>query len=256
MVLDKTEGALLTELTAFYANTKKTASTPINPREFHSLTYRYGGKITLEAGGEQLISEAGCVTFMPKGVAYRTAILESGRMAVIHFKLDKDIDFRNPAVIKVSDAAVPRLFERLIQNFHIDTPMDFRTMSIFYELLATLNEGYRGGVQVSDTIGRIRGYIGQHYSDPGLYVGSLAARFGISTSYLRREFCRAFGMPPVTFLRTVRIGNAKSMLESGYLPISEIAEQCGFSSTGYFIQAFHQFVGVSPDRYRRRFLGK
>ena len=79
---------------------------------------------------------------------------------------------------------------------------------------------------------------------------------GVSTSYLRREFSRAFGVSPIAFLRDVRVANAKNMLESGVLSVGEIAEQCGFASPAYFIQVFHKAVGAPPDRYRRSYTDK
>ena len=248
-----TEKAAVTELTAFFANTKKAPRILVNARNFHSISYRYEGKITVEAGGASLVSDAGCITYVPCGVSYHSEILEDGRMAVVHFKTDRDIAFRNPSVRSIRDPEIPALFERLIRAYRVDAPVDFACMAIFYTLLARL-EGLEvaDGAQVPAKIRAVREYIERNYADPALYIEGLADRFGVSTSYLRREFVHGYGTTPIAFLRAVRIGNAKNMLASGYLPIAEIAEQCGFSGTSYFIQVFHRVVGESPDRYRRR----
>ena len=211
----------------------------------------------IEDGEKTLISEGGSITFIPKGLSYRTEVLEDTQMAVLHFKTEHDIDFRNAAVFETQDVEIRLLFERLVRDFHVDSPLDLRCMALFYELLAKLERAAReeDSTRVPEKIRRVRKYIATNYQSDRLSIEAIAEEFGISGSYLRREFSRAYGISPIAFLRTVRVGNAKNMLASGYLSIEAIAAQCGFSSTGYFIQVFHKAVGDSPDRYRRRLRG-
>jgi len=254
MALSSIERGAVTELRAYCASSKKTAKISVPQRDFYSLTYRYNGKILVEANGESLFSDGGSVTFVPKGLSYNTEIIEDMKMAVIHFKLDRDIEFRNAAVIKTHDSGIRLLFENIIRNYHVGTSIDFRCMSLFYELLARLEECSGGNSigRTSDKIRAVKEYIEQRYNDPSVYVESIAKEFGVSASYLRREFSRAYGISPIVFLRNVRMSNAKNMLESGYLSVEEIADQCGFSSASYFIQVFHKTVGESPAQYRKR----
>ena len=255
-MLQKTKKAAVTELSAFYASARKSDWVTVEKRDFYSLTYRYYGEILVESEGERLSSRGGSVTFIPKGLSYRTEIVEDMRMAAIHFKLDHDIDFRNAAIVSVESISVRQLFEKLVLSIHTDSPVDFRSMSIFYDLLAKLEELSKkeGTKQIPEKIATVRECMEREYASPDVCVSSLADRYGISTSYLRREFLRAYGISPISFLRAVRVANAKNMLKSGVPSIAEIAEQCGFSSPGYFIQVFHKLVGESPDRYRKRLL--
>lgn len=246
--------AAVTELNAFFASAKKTDRVWVDKRDFYSLSYRYAGRITVDDGSGALCSEAGSITFIPKGVAYKTEILEDMRMVVVHFKLDRDINYRNAAVISPSAPGFRLLFERIVHDFHTDTAVDFRCMSAFYELLAGLEElsSTEGGRRVPEKIRMIRSYMERNYADPTLSIAMLAERFDISTSYLRREFWNAYQTTPIAFLQSVRLGNAQNMLASKYLSIGEIAEQCGFSGASYFIQVFRKAMGESPDKYRKR----
>ncbi len=254
MKMNATKRAAVTELRAFLASTKKTDKKLIEKRDFYSLSYRYSGKVLIETDKESMCSEEGSITFVPKGVSYATEIVEDMRMAVVHFRLYEDIDFRNAAVIKTNDVGIRMLFEKLVSISRADSPIDFSSMSVFYELLSRLDEISRSkeAKQCPEKIVRARNRIERRYFDSSLSIESLADELKISTSYLRREFSRAYGLSPIAFLSSVRISHAKNMLESGYLSISEIAEQSGFSSASYFIQVFHKTVGVSPDKYRRR----
>ena len=249
-----TDRAMLVELSAYSTGSGKSKRVSVEKRDFYSLSYRYSGKVLIKNGEKEFISSAGSVTFVPMGVGYETEIIEDARMAIIHFKLNRDIDFRNPCVIDINDDAIQLLFEKIVKEYRVDVPVDFYCISLFYQLLSSLEK--LGSSKCEERIpAKIRlaaEYIFQNFSDPTFSVAMLAERLGVSTSYLRREFSAAYNKSPVAFLRDVRIGNAKNLLQSGYLSIGQIAEQCGFSSPSYFIQVFVKFVGDSPERYRRK----
>ena len=252
----RNDRAAVTELLAFYSYSDITKKVTVACRDFYSLSYRYSGSVSFRVGEDELLSEAGSVTFMPKNLGYETSVIEGTRMAVVHFKLDRDIDFRNPGVLSVGDRGVRMLFEELIGSFRVDAPVDFKCMAIFYELLGRLETlaPREIGERVPLKIELAREKMVERFSDPLFSVGLLAEELSVSTSYLRREFSRAYGKSPVSFLRDMRIGNAKNLLQSEYLSVSQIAEQCGFSGSSYFIQIFHKTVGESPDKYRQRML--
>ena len=243
------------ELLAFETKSGKTRRVAVEGRNFYSLSYRYYGKVLLKTKEAELISEANSVTFMPQGMSYETEIIEDTRMAVVHFKLDRDIKIGNPATVEIQGREIPMLFEKLIRSFRVDTPVDFVCMSVFYELLAKLEAlaPLEHGEHIPHKIALGKDYLLQHFSDPECSVFSLAEHLDVSTAYLRREFAKAYGKSPISFLRELRIENAKILLQSEYLSIARIGEQCGFSSESYFIQVFHKIVGTSPDRYRQQF---
>ena len=243
------------EMHAFYAlQGKKAKRVTVEGRNFYSLSFRYHGKVLLKADGSEYISAANSITFMPKGTSYETEIMEDSKMAVIHFKLSEDIKLSNPAVLEIHDREIQRIFEKLIQSYRVDTPIDFLSMSLLYELLARLEAIAPLGADsyIPKKIALAKEKMLMSFSDPCLSVSSIAEEFGISTSYLRREFSKAYGKSPISFLRDLRISNAKNLLQSEYLSVARIAEACGFTGESYFIQVFHKAVGLSPDRYRRQ----
>ena len=192
---------------------------------------------------------------MPRGVDYLTEIVEDMEMAVIHFELDDDVDFRTPSVISVNDSSVRRLFDSLVRLYRQeDEQQGFLAMSMLYELFAKLEE-----LAATDTYEKIpkkislaKRYIDEECCDYAFSISVLADRLGISTAYLRREFAAAYGKSPISYLKDARIARAKNMLEAEYPTVSEIAEQCGFASASYFIQAFRREVGITPNAYRHR----
>ncbi len=84
-------------------------------------------------------------------------------------------------------------------------------------------------------------------------LADLAARFHVSPPYLARMFKRHGGVAPVRYLRDLRIGQARKLLdERPGLEIKEIAAMVGYTDQGYFSRVFKQAVGVGPQEYRER----
>ncbi len=82
-------------------------------------------------------------------------------------------------------------------------------------------------------------------------LGALAARFHLNPPYLTRLFKRLTGQVPVRYLRDLRIGQARRLLESRpELEVKEIGESVGYPDQAYFSRVFKQAVGVSPLEYR------
>lgn len=91
------------------------------------------------------------------------------------------------------------------------------------------------------------GYIHDHASE-GITLTELAEHVGLSRYYLLRVFREAMGMPPHTYLESVRISKAKQLLEVG-LPLTQVAMELGFSDQSHFTNCFKRFIGVTPGQY-------
>ena len=72
----------------------------------------------------------------------------------------------------------------------------------------------------------------------------------MSAGHLSREFRRAFGEPPYSYLMTRRIERAMALLRRGDLSVTEVCFAVGCSSLGTFSTRFTELVGVSPSAYR------
>jgi transcriptional regulator GlxA family with amidase domain len=60
-------------------------------------------------------------------------------------------------------------------------------------------------------------------------------------------------MAPLEYVHTVRLEEAKQMLESGAMPVEGIANEVGYEDAGFFSRLFRRKVGLTPMQYRRRF---
>lgn len=100
----------------------------------------------------------------------------------------------------------------------------------------------------------VRRYIDERYAE-ALDLQGLAERFKVSPYHLAHRFKAAIGCPPIHYLIRRRVGEAQSLLINTELSIAEIAGHVGYHHPGHFNATFKKLVGVTPGRYRRRYLG-
>lgn len=81
----------------------------------------------------------------------------------------------------------------------------------------------------------------------------LSAKMGMSHSGLYRKLKDSTGKTISQFIREIRLEKAKGFLMNEQLSISEVAYNVGFGSATYFNKCFHEFYGLSPGEYRRKF---
>lgn len=96
---------------------------------------------------------------------------------------------------------------------------------------------------------RVRDRIDRDYAQP-LDVEALARGVHMSAGHLSREFRRAYGESPYSYLMTRRIERAMALLRRGDLSVTEVCLAVGCSSLGTFSTRFTELVGVPPSTYR------
>ena len=97
---------------------------------------------------------------------------------------------------------------------------------------------------------RVRDRIDRDFTQP-LDVEALARGAHLSAGHLSREFRRAYGESPYSYLMTRRIERAMALLRRGDLSVTEVCFAVGCSSLGTFSTRFTELVGLPPSTYRR-----
>jgi len=107
--------------------------------------------------------------------------------------------------------------------------------------------------QVEDAIvARCQTWIAEHY-DEANPVTNMVRLSGIGERTFKRRFQHATGMTPLEYVHSLRLEEAKQMLESGNQPIEAIANEVGYEDAGFFSRLFKRKVNLTPAQYRKRF---
>lgn len=92
----------------------------------------------------------------------------------------------------------------------------------------------------------------QQTMDAPLTVERLAERLGVGRRKLERHFREALGQTPAGADKSIRLAQARFLLESGDRSITEIANDTGFCDASHLIRVFREREGITPEAWRLR----
>ena len=86
-----------------------------------------------------------------------------------------------------------------------------------------------------------------------LSLSEFAQSVNLSVWRLCHVFKTDVGMPPMRYLRLLRMERAKDLLESSFLSVKEIGFRVGLTDESHFVRDFKATYGLSPACYRTQF---
>ena len=107
--------------------------------------------------------------------------------------------------------------------------------------------------QVDDAlIAKCQEWIAQNYekSSP---VAAMVTLSGLAERSFKRRLARATGVTPLEYVQTLRLEEAKHLLETTEVAVEEVAHQVGYEDASFFGRLFRRKVGLTPAQYRKRF---
>ena len=103
----------------------------------------------------------------------------------------------------------------------------------------------------SNRIKKAIDFISSSYSEP-ITLEDIASSINLSPSECCKLFKKTMDTSPITYLTMHRINMARSLLLDSSLSITEVALQCGFSSSNYFTITFKKLTGMTPRDYQNK----
>jgi len=95
-------------------------------------------------------------------------------------------------------------------------------------------------------------WIAQNYEHESP-VATMVALSHLPARTFKRRFKAATGLAPLDYVHSIRIEEAKQMLETTDRPIEQIATEVGYEDDSFFRRLFRRKVGLTPRDYRQRF---
>jgi AraC-like DNA-binding protein len=87
-------------------------------------------------------------------------------------------------------------------------------------------------------------------------LGRTARQMGISASALGRRFKAFAGVGFSGYLQRVRVEQARRLLRASSMSVAAVSQECGYTSSSYFVRAFKKEMHETPQAYRRRMAKK
>jgi len=105
--------------------------------------------------------------------------------------------------------------------------------------------------QEDDKLAPVFRYLRLHYAE-ALSVERIAADTHMSKYHLCHLFRRKTGLTLMEYLYEQRLAAARQQLLMTDLPVSAIAQNCGFGSSSHFSSLFRRRESLSPREYRQK----
>ncbi|MBA4493441.1 helix-turn-helix transcriptional regulator [Paenactinomyces guangxiensis] len=128
----------------------------------------------------------------------------------------------------------------------------WETQQSFLQILQMLEfrrNYHDSGVQLAE---QVEIYLKKHYRNP-ITNQELSRHFHVHENYLARCMKKAFQCTPLKYLSMYRLHQARSLLLKTDSPVSQIADETGFSNLKYFSTCFKKEFGLSPSQYRKKY---
>ncbi len=163
----------------------------------------------------------------------------------------------NPSEAEMCVGCIRRIQQLELSGDELKTYRGCNELARFMDTLCSCMHKSRA---ITDTtasgtvIQEVLTYINSNYTQP-IKIDALAKRFGVSVSYLSREFARLTHRSVYDYILYCRVTLAKQLMRSE-MSLNAIAYQCGVNDYSNFLRIFNKLEGVSPSYYRRRILSK
>ncbi len=83
-------------------------------------------------------------------------------------------------------------------------------------------------------------------------LSELCKHFGRSKSHISHMFKNRSGISLSEYCNDLKLKDARRLLTSTDIPVTQIALDVGFNDASYFIHLFNKKFGISPLKYRKR----
>ena len=94
-------------------------------------------------------------------------------------------------------------------------------------------------------------FLNMHFKE-SFSISHLCRISNLSRRSLFRYFHGLTGMSPGKYCRLKQLERAADLLCSSSLPLSDIASECGFADSNYFIRTFSRHFGITPGHFRKK----
>ena len=98
---------------------------------------------------------------------------------------------------------------------------------------------------------RIINYVQQNYTG-SLTLEQMAHDLGYNYTYLSAYFNQRLHTGFQDFVNQYRVSHAAMLLQGSSIPVTQVAEQCGFGTIRSFNRVFLKSLGMSPTAFRRQ----
>ena len=223
--------------------------------DYDILVYHKNDTSVYTFGKKKYTVSGGDIVFIPRNTRYtRRLVQERVDVICVDFLLDLPEDISLSPQIFHNIPNADALFKKLYKTWSVRTPgYNIGALgylySIYSAIIAHQSSAYFSRKHLA-LLEEAQKLFSENYANPEFSLKEYLKKVEIGEVYFRKLFKAFYGMPPNQYLISLRLNEAKKLLENDIAPINKIAEMLGFSNHCYFSRLFKEKMGFSPNEYR------
>lgn len=216
-----------------------------------------GQKFELNKGDLFILRPLDLHQYFSDGITIRNVKIKESAMQ--KWVLKRLYSLRNPIVFHLTDEQFNlfiNLFDLLGNELKKQSPQNLETVSLLSELIYTYFFRLDKSNDVNydnQSVEKIMYFLQQdNRFTQKVKLQEIADYIGYSKFYTSTIFHKVYGITIQQYISNLRIEYAKKMISKTDLSMTEIALECGFSSSSNFYLQFTKIVGDSPLQYKKK----
>ena len=207
------------------------------------------GKGTFYFSDNTLPISPGKFIIVPPETVHASTYSEDAETIFTKGDFNHIFSFSTPMVVMDTPEKTGEFFVKLIFDNRFSNPEYLASLSnaLAHFLLQNIQTEKSINLALQDILTKIT----ENFFDSSIDIGEILRKSGYAEDYIRAQFKAFTGKTPVEFLTETRINHACYLIDiyGTSLPLTEIAEKCGYTDYVYFSRKFKQFTGSSPKNY-------
>ena len=154
------------------------------------------------------------------------------------------IEYKNLFMSMIEELNLQRIdYEEMLINY-------FTILLISLHRIA-LQKPRKKNLQNMNDMEQAAQYFRMHYNKP-ISIEDYAVSHNMSISWFIQNFRQYANTTPAQYVQSLRLTNAKMLLETTNYNITEIANLVGYENPLYFSRFFRKQCGMSPSQFRKQ----
>lgn len=231
------------------------------PRTDYMIVYFIEAGGYFDFNGEIYELDKGDLIYIEPGVQINVGVKNNSQHYWIHFtgknifEIMLSAGISHTGVYNVGYSSnITNKFADIAFNLFPETPSStLRCNGIFLQLLSHISNrlANNNNKNNDDSIQSVLKHMNIFYYE--LHSLDFYAKMcGMSLSSFKHTFKKITSISPLAYLNTIRMENAKRLLSTTEMTISEISLSVGFLDPLYFSKAFKKYAGISPSEFRKQ----
>ena len=234
---------------------------PSHNHDFYQILYVKNGGGYIKIGDRQKEARAGDIYVFRPQLMHEIRAGENGflsyemKFEIYDEKMNGEL-FSFSESLSLADGRLESTFAALLDELRNSNPYrDEMIETKFLEFLVLLlrhrdgEHTYCGRIDVSDRFFAVVDYMNHHLSED-ISLKVLADVAHLEKIYFLKQFKEKMKETPMSYLRRLRIREAKQLLVHSDMNITQISSAVGFLDVHHFSSTFKKTVGLSPSDYK------